>query len=66
MCVVYFCLQTVLLEKGANVHAKNIAGDMAILFAASRGHVEIVDLLLENGADVDVKNKGGIGRRTCK
>ena len=32
-------------------------GETAIIFAARNGHVDIVKLLMENGAVVDHKNK---------
>jgi outer membrane protein assembly factor BamB len=38
------------LESGADVHAKTRYGVTALTFAADRGHVEIVKLLLERGS----------------
>ena len=45
-----------LLDKGADVNAKNRYGATALSYAAERGSVEVVKLLLERGADVNVKD----------
>jgi len=42
-----------LIEKGADVDARNEIGDTPLLLAASYGNVEIVKLLLTKGADVN-------------
>ena len=34
-------------------------GDTALMLAAQRGHIELVNLLLKNGADVDARNLNG-------
>ena len=36
---------------------QNDVGRTALHWAAMRGHVEIVNLLLQNGADKNIKNK---------
>lgn len=46
-----------LLEKGANVNAKNKNRVTPLHFAAYEGHEDIVQLLIEKGADVNAKNK---------
>ena len=55
--------QTFLLEKGADVNAKqyiqNCQGVTALLKAAAGGYTEIVKILLENGADVYAKTGAG-------
>ena len=49
-----------LLDKGADVNAKNNEGASALFLAALKGHIEIVHALLDKGADVNAKsNKGG-------
>lgn len=45
-----------LIEKGANVNDADYAGNTALHEAALRGHTEIVELLLDNGAILDVQN----------
>ena len=42
-----------LLEKGADVNAKNDNGETALIIAAQNDHTEIVKLLLEKGAKYD-------------
>jgi ankyrin repeat protein len=48
-----------LLDAGANVHAKNGSGSTALIGAATRNYKEIVELLLGAGADVHAKNGSG-------
>ena len=50
------------LAAGANVNAPNTYGWTALYWASSRGHKEIVELLIANGAYVNVKD--GIGGKT--
>jgi len=42
-----------LIDAGADVHVRD---DAAIWYAASRGHLEAVDVLIANGADVHAHN----------
>ena len=44
------------LEKGADVNAKARYGATALTFAADRGHIEIVKLLLDRGADINAQD----------
>lgn len=44
------------LDAGVPVDAKTAYGSTALCFACDRGHVEIVKLLLERGADPEVKD----------
>ena len=37
---------------GANVHAETATKDTAITYACANGHTNVVDLLLEYGADL--------------
>ena len=48
-----------LLERGADVHAKNNNGSTSLIEAASTGELEVARLLLERGADVHTKNNNG-------
>ena len=45
-----------LLDKGASVDAKTRYGATPLFYASDRGSVEVVKLLLERGADVNVKD----------
>jgi outer membrane protein assembly factor BamB len=46
----------VLLDKGVNVNAKTHYGTTALTFAAYRGNLEAVNLLLERGADPNTRD----------
>jgi ankyrin repeat protein len=46
-------------RKVANVNVKDIDGSTPLLFAVSRGHVDIVHELLEHGADPTIANDQG-------
>jgi ankyrin repeat protein len=48
-----------LLEKGANVNAKDGDGTPALMLAARKQNKDVVRLLLEKGADVNAKDKEG-------
>jgi len=48
-----------MLDKGANVNARNEHQSSVLAMAASRGSSEIVDLLLAHGADVNAANDKG-------
>jgi ankyrin repeat protein len=50
-----------LIDKGAQLEAKDSIGDTPLHCAAYRGHVEIVRLLCDRGADVEAR--GSWGRR---
>ncbi len=45
-----------LLAKGADVNAKFRYGATALSYACDRGHLEVVKLLVENGADLNVRD----------
>lgn len=41
-----------LLGSNANVHAQTQTGDTALTYACENGHTDVVDLLLQFGADM--------------
>jgi outer membrane protein assembly factor BamB len=45
-----------LLEEGVDVNAKSRYGATALSFASEKGHLEVVRLLVERGAQLDVKD----------
>ncbi len=46
-----------LIEKGADVNAKDSSDHTPLHYAAREGYKEIIELLLENGADVNIRVK---------
>ena len=51
-----FAKVDMLVNLGVNINAKD-EGETALMKASQNGHKEIVEILLENGADVNVKNR---------
>ncbi len=45
-----------MLEKGADVNARNRYGTTPLFFAAAKGHLDILRLLLDKGADPNVED----------
>jgi len=45
-----------LLDEGANVNARTRYDSTPLFFACDRGHIEIARLLIERGADLNVKD----------
>ncbi len=52
-----------LIENGADVNARNLAGVTALMEASRGGFDRIVELLLKNGAEVNVKIESKWGTR---
>jgi hypothetical protein len=48
-----------LIEKGADVNARNEDGATPLHIAAFLGQYEIAELLIQSGADVNIKNNNG-------
>ena len=48
-----------LVEKGANINAKDSFGISAIVYASGYGSADIVEYLINNGADVNAANSDG-------
>jgi ankyrin repeat protein len=48
-----------LLDHGAQVNLQTGTGATALFAAASRGHCQVVNMLLEHGADPLIKDKQG-------
>ena len=46
-----------LLDQGSDVNTRDHAGSTPLIEAASLGHVEMCQLLLEHGADLSVQNQ---------
>ncbi len=49
------CCGLIIFENNSNTHAQS--GKTALVVAAQRGHFDCVRLLLDAGADANVKNK---------
>lgn len=47
-----------LIEKGADIHAKNNEGYSPAMLAAKHGHAAALQILIENGADFEETHKG--------
>jgi ankyrin repeat protein len=46
-----------LVAYGANVNATSYNGSTSLMYAARNNHLSIVEFLIENGADREVKNQ---------
>ena len=46
-----------LIGKGANVNAMSVEGATGLMYAATKGHVEVVKLLLAANADVNARSR---------
>ncbi|MGE0024548.1 MAG: quinoprotein dehydrogenase-associated putative ABC transporter substrate-binding protein [Hyphomicrobium sp.] len=52
-------IASALIERGANVNAANTHGVTALMISAARGNIPMLGLLLEAGADPNLKSKAG-------
>lgn len=48
-----------MIQKGANVNAKNDEGDSPLHYASMAGMNKVAEVLLRNGADVNIVNVAG-------
>lgn len=55
----------VLIMRGAEVNAVDHDGDTALLYAISKGHLDIAELLLRHGADPNIAGDSGYPIRTA-
>lgn len=53
------CAELLLTQGGANVNAKNAAGETPLAKAVERGHTEFVRFLLSHGADCQISDEKG-------
>jgi ankyrin repeat protein len=53
------CIVALLIDFGAHLHAKNVAGNTPLHISATRNFKESVKWLLQRGADPTSKNKSG-------
>jgi serine/threonine-protein phosphatase 6 regulatory ankyrin repeat subunit B len=52
-------LAQLLIDKGANIDARNRTGWTALIWASVNGYKEMVELLIKNGANLNIKNIDG-------
>lgn len=52
-------VQELLAFRAMNVNARSATGSTALFYAARNGHTEIIELLLQAGADSSIKNDKG-------
>ena len=48
-----------MIEKGVNVNIKRNEENRALHCASSSGHIQVLEMLLDNGAEIDVRNEHG-------
>jgi|GEM_PF-3875144 len=48
-----------LLKRGAEIDAKSILGETALIKAVRKGFVDLVEFLIEKGANIDAENRSG-------
>jgi len=47
------------INLGLNINEKSDHGDTALMFAAHHGNIKCAEILLDNGADIETKNRFG-------
>ncbi len=55
----YRLMTEFLLSNGANIHSKNNLGETALHIAAIKAHIDIIELLLSQGADIQARTIDG-------
>ena len=55
----HFDICRLLVDKGAQMEAKDVSGDTPLHWAACSGHIEIFRLLCDRGADIESRNNRG-------
>jgi len=50
---------TMILEKGADVNARNLSGKTPVFYCSFNYSVELLNLLTKHGADINIKDKHG-------
>ena len=56
-----FCVQHLVINKGADIEARNLSGYTPLLLAAKNGHLPIVEYLVSKGVNLAAKNNAGKG-----
>jgi ankyrin repeat protein len=54
-----------LLATGADVNQRDASGTTALMFAATKGNLPLIQLLLAKGADPNLTNKRGESSLSC-
>ena len=49
------------VQTWVNVDTKNSEGMTALLYSAYHGNVQMIEILIRNGADIWAKSKAGMG-----
>ena len=52
-------MSALLIKKKADIEAKDNEGNTALMMAATKENIKVVELLLGNGADLNARNNSG-------